>query len=346
MRDYAGVIHVHTRYSDGSGTIDDILKAARKTNVDFLVVTDHNTLRVKEEGLEGWYNETLLLAGQEITSRRNHYLALGIDKEIEVDSKPPSVYVEEVRKQGGLGFIAHPCCRKKRSIPFIRERSWTAWDVRGFTGLELWSYMIDWVNPINLLNLPYYYLFPEKAITGPKKDDLKIWDKLTRTTQVVAIGGVDAHAKPFLPFWWLKIFPYEKIFKTVRTHVLIDRFEKNIHKDKQKVYDALARGHCYLSYDLYHDSTGFEFKAEAKDNNRDSCEGTAIMGDKLKFTPGLRLIIKSPRKALIKVVHNGDCFLQKKADGLTLDIEEPGVYRVEAYIDDHPWVFTNPIYIK
>lgn len=375
MKDYSGVIHIHTRFSDGGGTPEDIIKAAHKTDVDFLIVTDHNTLKFKEEGWEGWHNKVLVLVGEEITPPRNHYLALNIDKKIEADRKTPAVYIDEVRQQGGLGFIVHPFCHRKISLPFIKDRPWTAWDAEGFSGLEIWSYMIDWIAPVNLFNLPFYYFHPQEAIAGPRKETLQVWDKMTQERQVVAVGGVDAHAKGFFPLWWLKIFPYEELFKTVRTHILVDKFEYDIEKDKNRVYGALEQGHCYVAYDFYHSSSGFEFKAEVenpqtvsstssiiKENGRyeDSLSFTtrdtsgpkvnhqdsiAIMGDRIKLVPELILVAKSPRKALLKLIHNGNCLVEEQTTQLRVVISQPGVYRVEAHIDNRPWVFTNPIYV-
>jgi len=37
-------LHMHTRYSDGSGTHKDIAQAAIKTGLDAVIVTDHNVL--------------------------------------------------------------------------------------------------------------------------------------------------------------------------------------------------------------------------------------------------------------------------------------------------------------
>ena len=45
-------LHMHTRYSDGSGTHKDIAEAAMKTGLDAVIVTDHNVL---VQGLEGYY---------------------------------------------------------------------------------------------------------------------------------------------------------------------------------------------------------------------------------------------------------------------------------------------------
>src|SRR3954468_15653151 len=53
-----GVSHVHTVASeDAGGTVDDVLAAARATGLDFVVVTDHNTMANKEA--EGWRDGVL-----------------------------------------------------------------------------------------------------------------------------------------------------------------------------------------------------------------------------------------------------------------------------------------------
>ena len=43
-------LHMHTRYSDGSGTHKDIAQAAIQNGLDAVIVTDHNVL---VEGVEG-----------------------------------------------------------------------------------------------------------------------------------------------------------------------------------------------------------------------------------------------------------------------------------------------------
>jgi predicted metal-dependent phosphoesterase TrpH len=45
-------LHMHTRYSDGTGTHKDIAHAAIKTGLDAVIVTDHNVL---VQGVEGYY---------------------------------------------------------------------------------------------------------------------------------------------------------------------------------------------------------------------------------------------------------------------------------------------------
>ena len=48
--DYAGVIHIHTKYSDGAGTFEDIARVANAERLNYLIVTDHNTLQPLRDG--------------------------------------------------------------------------------------------------------------------------------------------------------------------------------------------------------------------------------------------------------------------------------------------------------
>jgi Predicted metal-dependent phosphoesterases (PHP family) len=113
LYDYTGVIHIHSAYSfDGRTPMPDILEAARRNSLDFVMLTDHSNLRAREEGFEGWNGDTLLIVGQEIAPRFNHYIAFEtntpvIFPEDEQDINP-QIYIDHVRAQGGIGFIAHP----------------------------------------------------------------------------------------------------------------------------------------------------------------------------------------------------------------------------------------------
>ena len=88
MFEYIGAIHVHSIFSDGSGEVTDIAALAGESGLDFIILTDHNTLRALKDGYEGWYNKTLLLVGCEINDKenKNHYLAFNIDDTFQQES--------------------------------------------------------------------------------------------------------------------------------------------------------------------------------------------------------------------------------------------------------------------
>ena len=49
---YRGNIHMHTVHSDGAGQVADLVAAAARADLDFIIITDHNTL--VDQGEEGW----------------------------------------------------------------------------------------------------------------------------------------------------------------------------------------------------------------------------------------------------------------------------------------------------
>jgi predicted metal-dependent phosphoesterase TrpH len=112
LYDYIGIIHIHSIFSfDGRIAVPDIIDAAKENGIDFLMLTDHSCLTAKEEGLAGWHGETLLIVGQEIAPRFNHYIVFNVDDPIIVfpndEGIDPQTYVDQVRDGGGIGFIAH-----------------------------------------------------------------------------------------------------------------------------------------------------------------------------------------------------------------------------------------------
>ena len=340
--EYKGALHVHTRYSDGSGTLTTVVDAAHEAELDYCIITDHNTLRHKFEGAEGWYDGTLILVGEEVSPRRNHYVAVGITGEIEPDEKDTQRTISEVRRQGGLGFIAHGHAKRKISV-FIRNCSWSAWDA-DFDGIELWSYMFDWLRPVNALTLPYYLLNPSSAVRGPDEEALTMWDKLTQQRRVIAVGGVDAHAAYLKVLPFVKAFPYARMFRSIRTHILCPAFSRNLADDSKKIYNALREGCCFVAYDTLGASDGFRFFAQ-----RGSEE--VQMGSHVTPSGDLKLIISSPMEANLRLVRSGE--LVAEVLGRRLEVcakelppcsSEREVYRAEAHLGRRPWIFSNPIY--
>ena len=60
-------LHMHTRYSDGTGSHADIASAALRAGLDAVIVTDHNVL---VQGIEGYVRQgrrrVLVLVGEEV----------------------------------------------------------------------------------------------------------------------------------------------------------------------------------------------------------------------------------------------------------------------------------------
>lgn len=335
MFEYCGVIHVHSTYSDGSGSIPEILNAAGQSQLDFLILTDHNSLKARAEGWEGWHGKTLLIVGDEVSGRRGHCLAIGTQQRVNHRQDHQGI-LQDIHRQNGLSFIAHPHGTYR---PLLKERnhSWGNWAVDHFTGLELWSYMFDWVKDFKYYRFWNHYRYPSRYITGPNPQTLQKWDQICQQRTCVAIGGVDAHARKYTPLPFV-VFPYESAFSTLHTRVLLKKpLSGSKKEDIQAILQALKQGHCYISYDGLAQGAGVRFQ---------TTDGQISMGDEIPFQSPIEVNVQLPQTADLRIICNGETITQHQTKTHTFQATQPGVYRVEAHIHNSPWVYTNPIYLR
>ena len=346
-------LHMHTTYSDGSGTHTELAQAAMRAGLDAIIVTDHNTW---VNGPEDYYRQgdqrVLLMVGEEIhdqsrNPQKNHLLVFGTRRELATLAADPQDLINKVNEAGGQAYIAHPV---DPAAPAIGERdlSWVDWDVKGYTGIELWNGFSEFKTVIkSKLHALYYLLRPKLINRGPLTETLQKWDELTcNGKQVVAIGGSDAHElhRKIGP-WQAKIFPYEFHFQTVNTHVLVPKELKgDVSEDSQMILKAMQQGHAFVGFDLPSPTRGFRFSAQTKN-------GTVIMGDKANSTGGLTFQIKLPMRAECHLLRNGKSLKTwTNTETITYIETEPGIYRVEAYLEymglRRGWIFSNPIYVE
>ena len=350
LYDYAGVIHIHSAYSfDGRIPVVDIVEAAKKTRLDFLMLTDHSNLQAKEEGLEGWHGDTLLIVGQEIAPRFNHYLAFGINRPVFVPEdgpdNDPQVYIDQVRNQGGIGFIAHPD-HEGTEMFHVKHYPWLDWKVTGYAGFGIWDFMTDWQSSLNgYINALASYLFPAFLLKGPKPETLRRWDQMNRYARVVGIGELDNHysIRKILGFN-VYIFPYMKALKFLRTHILTEEpLRKDNERDIASLLTALRRGKAYVAGEYYQDARGFSFSIT--DNGQE-----ATMGDEFILNGQARLDVRTPVTGRIRIIKDSLPFYEEITRNAVCRIIQPGVYRVEVSLrvigKYLPWIFSNPIHVK
>lgn len=100
----SGVVHVHTVHSDGGGTVGDVIKAGQLSDLDFVIITDHNNLDAKP--MEGYHGSVIVLVGTEISTTAGYVLGLGIPDPVFRFSGGAEDALEDVRDLGGVSFAA------------------------------------------------------------------------------------------------------------------------------------------------------------------------------------------------------------------------------------------------
>jgi PHP domain len=348
--DVSAVVHLHTTYSDGTATVDELVAAAAAAGVDLVLVTDHDSLGARRDGWEGRHDGVSVLVGTEVSPKQGHYLAFGVDRDIPHAGRSALQIAAAVREADGVGFAAHPFSSGGHMLsPGLARRivlphGWPALDdPQGCDGVELWSLTTDaaeaWRTPAEAVR---WLRDPERAIaTGPPPHHLRRWDALSRQRRLPAIGGLDGHqpgvrvrgrVRSPLPHW--------RTFDLLRTHLLCERpLTGDVEADWRTVLAALAGGAAWLTCPCVAPADGARLWAERSDG------AVTRMGGEGRAGPSV-LRVRLPREADVSVVRDGEPFRQAVGAKLDVDLEEAGVYRVEARIDGRLWLLSNPVHLR
>jgi predicted metal-dependent phosphoesterase TrpH len=136
-------LHMHSTYSDGIGTIEEILDHVQnETDLDVIAITDHDviegSLRARDLWAKGSYRFDFIV-GEEVSTNEGHLLGLFVEKRI-----PPGLSVERsidlIHEQGGLAVIAHPLHKLFRHScqRDVMDRIHASKDV-WLDGIETWN---------------------------------------------------------------------------------------------------------------------------------------------------------------------------------------------------------------
>jgi hypothetical protein len=336
----SGVVHVHTTRSDGGGTPEEVVAAAKAAGLGFVVITDHNTLDAKP--VEGYRDGVLVVVGTEISTTAGHVLAFGIPDPTFRFSGDALDALDDVRVLGGFAFAAHPGSPR----PDFR---WEGFRLPGAWGLELLNGDSQWREAgwLRLLRTAALYTVNHRyallrSLTPPDALLAK-WDALLARRDAAGIVGADAHQRlSFGKRLALRFPSYASVFGLARNHVLLDApLSGEFARDARAVLEALARGRAYVALDALAPADGLSFTAER--------EGRVwTMGDTVPAGDGLHLRVRGafPRGTRLRLLHDGKP-AQEQEEHLEAVVTATGVYRVEARLPGWavPWVLTNPIYV-
>jgi hypothetical protein len=336
-----GVVHVHTTLSDGGGTPEEAIRAARASGLAFLGLTDHNTVDAKP--LEGYREGVLVVVGAELSTPSGHLLGIGLDHDPAFRwNGDAQDAVDDVLHLGGVPVAAHPFSPRP-------ELRWRAFELPGPWGLELLNSDSDArrAGPRLLLTATSYRLNPDYALlaaSAPMDEALARWDRLLAERDAFGLAGADAHSRLALARGFTLRFPaYDAVFRQAKNHLLLEHpLAGDATADRAAVLDALRRGRFYLGRDALADADGFSFTV------RDAAGRRYTMGDHVEPGEGLRATAggRVPDGTQLVLRRDGQP-IAEAAESLEAELPGPGVYRVEARVHGWPmpWVVTNPIYV-
>jgi hypothetical protein len=189
---WRGDFHTHTAHSDGSCDVSgqrqpcptlNTADAARDAGLDFVAITDHNTITQLADmrRLQKAYPKTLLIPGTEVTTFVGHANVIGnnafVDFQLGSERLPKlGKLFDEATAQGAIVSVNHPGLP---SGEICMGCGWTAKDT-------------DWsrVTAIEVINGSTLRTGGAETSTG----GIAFWEKLlSQGYRITAIGGSDNH---------------------------------------------------------------------------------------------------------------------------------------------------------
>lgn len=156
LRWYAGDFHAHTVHSDGTESISELAARGVRAGLDFVAVTDHNTVSHHPHlpGVGAEHGITLL-PGQEVTTARGHANAFGDIGWVDF-REPAGSWLRHVTERGGVLSINHPIdgdCAWLHPLP-APPHAVELWHISWFRDLThtgAWAFHHRWDAPVALL---------------------------------------------------------------------------------------------------------------------------------------------------------------------------------------------------
>jgi len=301
-----GSFHVHSQDShDSTVSLEAYVQAAQNSNLDFIVLTDHQSQKPQALTL----GKVTVLSFAELNSDFGHLIGLGASRQLENNELRSLDIHQRMRQAGGSGIVAHPSDLKR---PWVGP-----WESAG--GLEIANLAASArraLGPTYLGLLPALAAWPLNrplalAQLYDRDDDaLARWDALNEAS-IVGLCGVDAHGWIDLGLnlrSWLVVVEDTLPTGPTRAAALLA---------------ALRRGrfHCVAGL-LGHDPE-FKFAAQHGGN------WVAIAGDSIARNQVDQLVVRSPGHSEIVLIRDGSEISRTFGNSLLYADPQPGLYRVE-----------------
>lgn len=377
--DFRAVIHLHSAFShDSRGTLEEIVAAAKATGTQVLMFSEHPSAAYDPvgNGHRGLKDGVLLIPGVETEG----FLVYPTENLRGLSAVTSQAFADQCRQRGGLVFLSHIEERADWAIQGltgteIYNTHADAMDEKGlFASLK---------NPLWVLEaMELYQKYPHEAFAALYDYPalyLKRWDELCQTAPHSGVAANDSHQNvgfvgrlqegdrlriedalgkkivetplALLPMFLalahgkkagetifeFRLDPYASSLGYVSTHLLATELSE------AAVRETLQAGRAYVAFDWIADPRGFDFAAVTP-------SGRNEMGSEVANSAELRLQAAAPLAVHWKLFRNGAVLAESDGDRLEQAVQEPGVYRLEAWLEvaGEPllWILSNPIYVR
>lgn len=210
---YRGDLHSHSLHSDASWDVPDLVAFARRRHLDFVTLTDHNTVSGLPQQDSLATDDLLTMGGLELTTFYGHAVVLGTRRWFEWrldtdDHFTMPQLAQRVLDAGGFFITAHPMAP---GDPECSGCHWEYQDMRPGNSLAVEVWNGGW-RPHNERGLQLYYGW------------------LNDGHRLVATAGSDLHGDPGEPWprWGVNVVYAEDL-------------------TEEAILQALRRGNSYIS---------------------------------------------------------------------------------------------------
>ncbi|MBI1861804.1 MAG: hypothetical protein HYR96_12890 [Deltaproteobacteria bacterium] len=358
-----GAIHVHSTFSDGGGTPDEIAEGARRAGLDFVVLTDHNNSQARK-GFERRYNTLDLFVEMEASTPGGHALSFFSHTEDRTLSDP------RVVDQTYEHFIGQPSPKDLFIVvahPSNVKNPWTQLD-RYPEGIEIANFDSFWQRQASESLLDFcttVLTFPLNNYLGALRflqfyeKDLSSWDSMNMIVPGhFGILGHDTHSKFKLTQTAVFRWPdYEQTFRMASNVVFLkEKPDADFEKRRRQIYSALRSGSMAVTFQILGPFDGNDWTLTCGHK-------TFRSGDQADLSPNCHFQavapVHFPYPVRFKLIHDGKVVHDSSSEESVrrIPVSGPGVYRLEVYAKvrslfhlllshDVPYVFYNPIYVR
>jgi hypothetical protein len=331
------VYHVHSNMSDGLQSPEEIALQARAAGISLVLLTDHGRPNVASSNFRKTIAGVTVVGGSEATLPEGHFTFFGGRQApgFRVSSFPPEA-MEDAKSWGAFPVLAYP--------DDLRY-GWHYWhaDLRpgGIEILNLFTSLrrTSWANRFLLaIYYPFSRYYFLKTLSFPSESMIH-WDNFLQRDRTWGLVASDAHGgfhiTRFLP---IKVPSYADTFSFVAMGV-----DRRYSRDPEL---AIRSGNFFNCIRGAAEPAKFEFSAQSGSQSFPTGSNAPTNSD-------LHVEVKSENQAIRLVLKKDGAEIREGvADHLDLPNAQAGVYRVEAYLLQHPllradvpWIISNPIFV-